>query len=219
METILTYGSDAAVSHLTDGFWYLDDGDLLPCDPRGDDVKNMGFVDRWNKVKRSKEVQLYGGLHSDICNVPRFLPPGVRIQIRLTKAKSGFYLMNKDAESKTVFQFLDAQFLVNRVRPSPTILVAHEKAFSHNAIARYNVRRVELKTFTFSIGTQFLPMDNAVLRPLPKRLLFTMVKNSDFLGSVNTNPYYLRHYVISYLALHVNGRQITAEGLSLGMDH
>ena len=32
-ETILTYGSDAAVSHLTDGFWYLDDGDLLPCDP------------------------------------------------------------------------------------------------------------------------------------------------------------------------------------------
>jgi len=32
-ETVLTYGSDAAASHLTNGFWYLDDGDLLPCDP------------------------------------------------------------------------------------------------------------------------------------------------------------------------------------------
>ena len=32
--TIQTYGSDAAVWHLTNGFWYLDDGDLLPCDPR-----------------------------------------------------------------------------------------------------------------------------------------------------------------------------------------
>jgi hypothetical protein len=149
-KTILTYASDAAVSHLTNGFWYLDDGDFLPCDPTGDDVKNMGFVD---KVKRSKEVQLYGRLHSDICNVPRFLPPGVRIQIRLTKAKSSFYLMNKNAESKTVFKFLDAKLLWNCVRPSPTIHVAHETAFSHNAIARYNVTRVELKTFTFSSGS------------------------------------------------------------------
>ena len=95
-ETILTYASDAAVSHLTNGFWYLDDGDLLPCDPTGEDVKNMGFVERWNKVKRSKEVQLYSRIHSDICNMPRFLPPCVRIQIRLTKAKSAFYLTYKD---------------------------------------------------------------------------------------------------------------------------
>ena len=66
-------------------------------------MKNVGFVDRWNSVKHNEEVKLYGRFHSDICNVPRFLPPGVRIHIRLTKANSGFYLMNKDAESKTVF--------------------------------------------------------------------------------------------------------------------
>ena len=58
--------------------------------------------------------------------------------------------MNKNAESKAVFKFLDAQLLVNRVRPIPTTFVAHESAFSHNAIARYNVTRVELKKFTFS---------------------------------------------------------------------
>ena len=62
-ETILTYGSDAAVSHLTNGFWYLDAGDLLPCDPTAEDA---GFVARWNKLKQSKEVQLYGRLHSDM---------------------------------------------------------------------------------------------------------------------------------------------------------
>ena len=66
LETILTYGVDAAVSHLTNGFWYLDDGDLLPCDPTALDVKHLGFVSRWNKLKQSKEVQLYGRLHSDI---------------------------------------------------------------------------------------------------------------------------------------------------------
>ena len=44
--------------------------------------------------------------------------------------------MNKNAESKTVYKFLDAQLLVNRVQTSPTILLAYETAFSNNAIAR-----------------------------------------------------------------------------------
>jgi hypothetical protein len=46
-----------------------------------------------------------------------------------------------------------------------------------------------------------------------------MVKNTDYLGSVTTNSYRLHHYDISYFALNVNGKQITTEGLSLGMDH
>jgi len=162
---------------------------------------------------------MYGRLHSDICNVPPFLPPVVRIQIRLTKAKPSFYLMNRDPESKVVFKFLDAQLLVNRVRSSPSILVAHETTFGHKVKARYNVTRVELKTFTFSGGSQSLSIDNAVLGLLPKRLLFTMVKNSDFLGSMAKNPYNLRHYDINYFALHVNGKQIPTEGLSLDMEH
>ena len=219
LETLLSYGSDATESHLTNSLWYLDNGDLLPCDPSAETIKNMGFYTRWKRVNKSKEIQLCGRLHSDICNVPRYLPPGVRIHIRLTKAKPGFYLMNKDPEAKVVFKFLDAQLLVNRVRSSPSILVAHEMTFGHDVKAQYNMTRVELKTFTCSGGSQSLSIDNAVLGLLPKRLLFTMVKNSDFLGSMATNPYNLRHYDINYLALHVNGKQIPAEGLSFDMEH
>ena len=38
-ETILTYGSDAATSHLRNAFWYLDNDDLLPCEPTAADAK------------------------------------------------------------------------------------------------------------------------------------------------------------------------------------
>lgn len=38
-ETILTYGSDADASHLTNDFWYLDNGHLLPCDPTAANAK------------------------------------------------------------------------------------------------------------------------------------------------------------------------------------
>ena len=73
--------------------------------------------------------------------------------------------------------------------------------------------------FTFSVVAQSLSIDNAVLGVLTKRLLFTMVKNTDFLGSMATNPYNLRHYDINYFSLHVNGRQVPTEGLSLDMEH
>jgi len=110
------------------------------------------------------------------------------MQIKLTKVKSSFYVMNKDAETKTVFKFLNARLLVNRVRPSPLIVLAHNIALVKGVQARYNLPRVELKSFTFSSGAQSLSIDNAVFGTIPKRLLFTMVKNTEFLGSVTTNP-------------------------------
>ena len=74
------------------------------------------------------------------------------MQIKLTKAKPSFYLMNKDAETKRVFKFLDAQLLVYRVRPSPSLLLAHNIALGKFALAHYNLTRVERKSFTFSSG-------------------------------------------------------------------
>jgi len=141
------------------------------------------------------------------------------MQIKLTQAKPSFNLMNKYAETKTVFKFLDAQLLVNRVRPSPLLLLAHNIALGKGALARYNLTRVEVKSFTYSSGAQSHSIDNAVLGTIPKRLLFTMVKNTEYFGSVTTNPYHFRHFNLSSFALNVNGRQVPTEGLTLGMDH
>jgi hypothetical protein len=99
--------------------------------------------------------------------------------------------MNKDAKSETIFKFLVAQLLVNRVTVNPDILSAHNITLKQGPADIYNMTRVELKTFTFSSGSQSLSID-VVLRPLPKRLLFTMVKTADYLGSVTTNPYKFR---------------------------
>jgi len=79
--------------------------------------------------------------------------------------------------------------------------------------------RVKLKEFIFSAGSKSLSIDNAVLVSVPKRLFFTIVKNADFIGTVDTNPYKFRHYDIRDFLLFVNGKQYINEGLSLGMDH
>jgi len=46
-----------------------------------------------------------------------------------------------------------------------------------------------------------------------------MVKNTDFIGSLDSNAYKFQHYDISDFSLFVNGKQFPNEGLSVGMDH
>ena len=129
---------------------------------------------------------MYGRLHSDICNVPLFLQNGVKIQIKLTKAKK--------ADTKGTFKLQEVLLYVKRIRPAPSILASHNEALLAGYPARYNFTRVELKTFTFCGGSHSLTINNAVLGVLPKSLLFTMVKNTDFLGTAYSNPFKFRHY-------------------------
>jgi len=60
-------------------------------------------------------------------------------------------------------------------------------------------------------------MNNAVLGQLPKRLIITMVKNTDFLGSMPSNPFNIRHYDLTHFAMYITGKQVPPEGLSLDM--
>jgi len=184
---------------------------MKPCDPTKAESTNTGFKDRWNRQKQSKVTEMCGRIHTDICNVPKFLLPGIKLQIKFTKAKSSFYLMSTDAESKTTFKFLDAQLLVKRIKANPKIPMAHE-ALLKTKLALYPITRVELKTFTFSAGPQSLSIDQVVIGRIPKRLLFTMVENTDFLGAINTNPYNFQHFGLRTFVMYVNGKQISSEG-------
>ena len=120
--------------------------------------------------------------------MPKFLLPGANLHIKLTKARSSFYLMNATADSKTTFKFLDAKLFVKRIRPHPDNLSAHNETLKGGGIARYNLTRVELKTFTFAPGSKSLSIDNLVLGPIPKSILFTMIKIQIFLDLWRLNP-------------------------------
>jgi len=113
-------------------------------------VTNGVLITRWDKLSGSKELQVFGRLHSVLFNFPLVLLPGVNIKIKLTKARTSFYMMGKEVDSKNTFKFLDAQLLVKRVKTDPVTLLVHTATLNTGALARYNMTRVELKTFTFS---------------------------------------------------------------------
>jgi hypothetical protein len=74
--------------------------------------------------------------------------------------------------------------------------------------------RVQLKSFAYSGGTKSLSIDNAFIGQLPKRLLFTMVKNAEFIGFLDTNPFNFRHYDLSHFTLFYNGKLIPSDGIT-----
>ena len=89
---------------------------------------NDAFIPLWSRLSDSRDVQLFGRLHTDFCNVPLFMLPGVQLQIRLAKALPSFYLMNKTADSKTTFKFLVTYLMVRRVQSNTNLVGSRQGA-------------------------------------------------------------------------------------------
>ena len=98
---------------------------------------------------------------------------------------------------------------------NPAILLAHTATLKNRgSLARYNLTKVELKTFTFAAGFKSLSTDNH-----PETSVFTMGKNTDFNGSLDSNPYKFQHYDIRKFFTILKSKQFPNEGLTLGMIH
>ena len=94
--------------------------------------------------------------------MPQYLIPGERLHIKLTEARASFYLMNKTADPKRTFKFLDEKLFVKRFMANSDFLSAHSTTLKEGGIAPYNLTRVELKIFEFLAGLEYLSIDNAV---------------------------------------------------------
>jgi len=101
---------------------------------------------------------MYGRLHSDICNVPLFLLNGVKIQIKLTKAKKSFYLLSYRADTNNTFKFKEIVLYVKRIRPVPSILSSHNEALLAGYPARYNFTRENSRLSHFLAGRNLSPL-------------------------------------------------------------
>jgi hypothetical protein len=194
LETLFTYGHDASQSHLTNAFCYPVEGDVSAKNPPAH-AKNHGYQDLF-KLPNKIEVEMYGRFHGELFNVARLLLPGVEFQIKLTKSKGDVFLMRSKVETGAL-RFLGDTLQVSHANRSPTIQLPRA-----NFLEKVNVRhmmRIALKTPNFGASSKSVSTDNAVLGNLPKSLLFTMLRNADFTGSVDNNPYHFRHFGLKYL--------------------
>ena len=134
-----------------------------------------------------------------IYNVPTHILPGVRMQIKFTRQNVRYTCIVRTLILLLIL--LDAQLLVKRFRLNLAYLIAHNTALQAGAIERYNMTTVEIKTFTYAKGLQLLSIDNAILGPIQKRLLFVMVDNGEFLVSLTAISFNFQHFDMTFYSV------------------
>nr|CAD7194727.1 unnamed protein product [Timema douglasi] len=124
----------------------------------------------------------------------------LRQEIRLVKTSGRLdaYNLNTDVRLK----ILDATLFVKHVEVSPTISLAIEKTLLRKP-AQYHLNQV--KSVTIPKGSKYVSLNNVIQGVIPKIVLFTMVSNDAFVGSLNTNSFQLIHRNLDRFVLYVNG--------------
>lgn len=196
--TLMNYGSDSSSTHLESIGWDLDKGKV-----DAQTADNPGFLSRQIKMGGSKTVELFGPLHIDLSGQSRLLLNNVDLRIVMTLQNPHFYILEPTGGTSRV-KILNAQLFMNHVNLNPHSLLATEMRLTKQ-MAVYPYQRVEVKTHTIAAGARDLSLDNVIIGQLPNFLLFSMVDNDAYSGSLTLNPYNFKHNNISSFQLLVNG--------------
>ena len=168
--------------------------------------QNEGLRKRHGWVAGSHKIVLLDRLHLDLFQQEKFIPNGVDIRLRFNRTKSNFYMMTA-ANSSGKVQILSMLMWVRKVRPTPTVLNTINQRLSTEK-AKYPLRRVEVKTFTISAGTQSKIEDHLFQGQKPKRIVVGLVANDAFNGEPTKNPFHFQHAHVKKLEVSINGETI-----------
>ena len=149
IETLLSYGSTAKQSQLTSQLYYKDvsGASMEDRNPHNDDVAaNTGFTARSAHTNGSRIVDMIGGIHSDIFYQDKYILNDTGLRIRLIRNQDAFCLMGA-ADATFKVKILDCKLYVRKVKISPSVFIAHNKALE-NGNAKYPLRRAVCKTYT-----------------------------------------------------------------------
>ena len=206
METLLSYGTDAKKSQLTSALYYKDvSGAMDEDNPLDQAGTNTGLKSRHERFNRGATVDMLGRIHSDIFFQERFLPSDVNMRVRMLRNKDAFCLMSNAVNPSFKIKILDCKLFVRKVKLSPSVFLAHAKAFE-NANAKYPIRRVVVKSVTVPRGNMDMTQEALFSGQIPSRLIIGCVDNDAFNGSYTKNPYNFKHYNVNQIKVYLDGQ-------------
>ena len=205
---MLSFGQEAKTSQLSSLLWYRNSAGHF--DERGNN--NQGYTKRKALAAESKSLEMMGRLHLDLSFQNRYLFNGVEVHLRLLRSKDSFCLHGNDNQANCKVSLKEVTLFVRKVKPNPSIQLAHVKALQHGT-AKYSLRRVKIKSFTVPIGNRSVTKENLFLGQLPTRVLVGVVDNDAYNGEIQKSPFNFKHNQINYMCLYRDGVQIPSKPL------
>lgn len=170
------------------------------------------FYNEIDDAAGSKLITLYGRMTSDfLMSLAQYLPPNVKLDIVLTRARDSFALGTNDGGEYKI-HLESATLFTKRVRLSGEALSKFEKSTTTGVTLHYN---------RISTIAQPLPKNSLVYRynnvfasgPLPSLIYVCLVKQSSYYGSLTQLSNYLETAHVRQVRLLLNSADILPEPL------
>ncbi|KAI0219718.1 hypothetical protein LSAT2_028760 [Lamellibrachia satsuma] len=193
IETLLSYGSDAKSTQLTNQLWYKDTSSSMNAvELAAGPAPNRGFVARRDYITGGRVVDMMGHLHVDLFLQDKFLINGVDVKIRLVHSKLSFALMAAGANEYKI-TIVNAALFVKKATLNPAVQMAHIKALERSTVNSVAHAR------------------EPVPRHPAERLVLCCIDNDAYNGAYDKNPFHAKNNAIGFHSVYVDGRQIPAK--------
>jgi len=211
LETLVSYGKEAKKTHLQGSLFHKDAAHYMDAVFPAD---NDGLLKRSRVCTVNDGVSMFGRLHCDMFNQPRYLLTGVDMHIKCIRNSPDFVLMYPDkvpSDGATLrdqggfrFALSNVVMVMRRVEITPSVRIAHERVLSNNTIAKYPISRVVTTVHSIPSGVQNIVKDDLFHGQVPKRLTCAFVLASALNGNTQLNPYNFKHFNVSTINFLVN---------------
>ena len=209
LETVCTYGADAARTHLQCSFLQMD----LP--GKFDDFPTEAHLARAPHILNGRQVHSSDTLHTELTTMDKYLLPGVTIDFRFSLNSPSMYIQSyRDTTLPLRAVISDFYLSFDRVEVEASISREIESKLSQGHSAIYGINRGTIRTKQFGAGEIYAKWQGLYTGQLPSTIIFGMLDSKAYNGALGTNPFNFQHFKVNSVQLKKNSTSIPASPLT-----
>ena len=198
--------------HELDCLLFIKDDPLTDMDDGDPSGENNGLFEREKFTSLSKEIELIGKLHVDLCQQDRLILNGVPLNVKLWQSPNTFRLMAKDTTENYKVVITEAALKVATVKVDPHVILGQADILKKSE-ALYPYTRSVIKTYAVPKGQFSFITDDLFQGEVPQQLTVGLVESASVHGSYVKNPFNFQHFNCSYAGFFVDGQSTPSEPL------
>jgi hypothetical protein len=221
IETLLSYGTDAAKSHLQSSFWFPDDQKRAAAFGKGlaADKVNNAYITRYNFTLKSRRFDWDMAVPHDLLRTDRDFPPGKSWKIRFNRAPDAFSIIAPDTTTDALkVKILDLKLNLHYVEYQDNVR-SHILHRYLSEPACYPIQRTDIKNYFIETGATSFVKQGMFTGILPRSILIAMVRTDAFNGRQNLNPFVFEMFDISDSELKINGEVVQSYKFDMKSEH
>ncbi len=216
IETMLSYGRDAAATHLHCARLQFShptaetQGAAMVVPTYDKSTSGRDLRTQW--FAKGEKVDFSIPLHSDVLKVDRYFPDNMTMTVKLARSDDSFVLIAPDTSvGKYRIIFDELALYIRRVAPSDSYLSSMNSKLIRGERALYPLQRTIVRYRQIPIGESSFLADNLFSSKLPVTVIMGMVLSEAFNGKLSLDPFKFETFDLKYAVLKVNSQLVPAE--------